>query len=160
MGAQCRGRRRRWRQRRLGLRRRCGHARNRLHLDWHVGRDFRDRRQLSAQHRRRRAYLLPRGAGNLAPDGGGAFCRRIAGLAGPHCRPFGRRSHRAVWEPIRYGPSSLRFLPYLSGERTPVNDAFHPRRLCRDRPGVTASPTSLRPYWKAWPSRSAIAWMC
>ena len=67
------GRRRRRRRGRgqcgLGLRHGHGQARPCLRLARHLGRALRRQRRLSAQSRKRRARLLPRPAGHLAPDG-------------------------------------------------------------------------------------------
>jgi xylulokinase len=74
--------------------------------------------------RQRRACLLPRAAGHLAPDGrdpvGDRFAQ-LAGRASPATKPAAltRRTGRHA----STARATIRFLPYLGGERTPHNDA-------------------------------------
>ena len=132
------GRRRR-RQRRAALRRRRGRAGRRLRLARHLGRAL--RRQPTAIRRN------PAGAVH-------AFCHAVPGTWHQMgVLALGRRVRWTGWRGVtaaergrpvararrrrRPAPSSILFLPYLSGERTPHNDVAVPRRLLRPRPGAS-----------------------
>ena len=122
-----RGRRRR--QRGLRHRRRRDRGGLGLRLARHLGRDLLGHRPLRQPARAHAARLLPCAAEPLARHGGDAVGRRVARL---DRRAFsGARTRSARWSPrLRAFARSKAavaaapvFLPYLSGERTPHNDA-------------------------------------
>ncbi len=89
----------------------------------HVGRSLCRQRGLSAEARKRRSRLLPCAAEHLAPDGRhplGDGCPELAFVASPASRP--RICTGELGETLK-APTGVTFLPYLSGERTPHNDA-------------------------------------
>ena len=56
-------------------------------------------------------------------------------------------SEKALSAPA--GCEGLVFLPYLTGERSPINDPYRPRRLASASPCATPRPTSSAPSSKA-----------
>ena len=78
--------------------------------------------------------LLPCGAGHLAPDGRHPVGDGQPRMAGGHSENAGAETHRRPWATKLSGPSPALFLPYLSGERTPV-----------------ARCAGARPHHGAWP---------
>ena len=116
-------RRRRRRQCGFGLRRRNGRARLGLRFARHVRRDLRLQRKVPPERGERRPRLLPRAAEHLAPDGRDPLRRRVARMAVARHRT---RAPARCREAVAKAPPAeepLFFLPYLSGERTPHNDA-------------------------------------
>ena len=112
----------------------------RLRLARHLGRAFRLQRAFHAQCGARRPRLLPCRARHLAPDGRDPLGRGEPRMAGRACSRRRRRSSRRRSATSVDGPSPALFLPYLSGERTPVADAQirgachgpRPRDRCED----------------------------
>jgi xylulokinase len=92
-----------------------------LCLAGYIGRAVCRQQPLSAQSGQRRACLLSCAAGNLAPDGCDPVGNRFAQLAPASPRQT-QRADRRTWRTL-VAPGSVMFLPYLSGERTPHNDA-------------------------------------
>ena len=79
--------------------------------------------RLSAQSGKRRAHLLPCLARRLAPDGRDPVGDRFAQLAFRRHRQISAARLTGELGDELKAPGSVTFLPYLSGERTPHNDA-------------------------------------
>ncbi len=94
-----------------------------LRLDRHLGRALRLQRRLLAQHRRRGARLLPRHPDTWHQMGVILSASDSLEWLAAHRRPHGRRRSPPPSAAGRRRPRTSPFLPYLSGERTPHNDA-------------------------------------
>ena len=91
-------------------------------LAGHFGRAVCRQRFLSAEAGERRACLLPCAAQNLAPDGCHPVGNRCAQLAFNRDRQIAGDLTSELGDALK-APTGVTFLPYLSGERTPHNDA-------------------------------------
>ena len=129
-------------QRRRGRRHRRHPPGRGLRLAGHLGRAVHLQRPLPAQHRRRRARLLPRHPRHLAPDGRDPQCHRQPQLAvGRHRQEAGRalRCRRAKLQGTGRGN-----LPTLSQRRAhPAQQCRRPRLLRRPQP--SQRPGASRP---------------
>ena len=110
-----------------------------------------------AERGQRRAHVLPRAAGRLAPDGRDPVGHGLAELARDAAEHDAGRAARPRSAERLAPPGAVTFLPYLGGERTPHNDAavrglFAGLGHQSDRTALGAG----RPR-RAWRSRSATA---
>ena len=148
------GRRRRRRGRRHGGRRR--HRRRRCRavpVARHLGAAFR----AGPCHRPAPSIILMPSA--MPCPGAGRRSRRCstAGVAWPGC-PASSASPSRPCSPsvgeLAEGPGAVTFLPYLTGDRTPHNDAEATRPLHRPDARHLRAPILPRRCWRASPSRS------